>query len=178
MGEDFYGIAATHLDSIYLSSGRDYTLELDQLAKAKVGVSGVARDLTKAGTVTLRLKDGDNTATLTNTNTVKGIDLLQLQAIDDLVDVGTDITFNLSGRLSVQLQVVTDVNSSLARFTRSIASNVGGDGVVSEAGEWTFVNGADVLTLWNGAVQSITLVGVASVTADGSSTLKVMYDPA
>jgi hypothetical protein len=45
---------------------------------------------------------------------------------------------------------------------------------VNAAGEWTFAS--NTLTYWTGtAAQPVTLVGVTSVVADGSSVLKISY---
>jgi hypothetical protein len=176
-GEDLFGIPAANLDNVYLAASRDYTLGLDQVTKSRVGVSGPAGDLTKAGKITLKLRDGDSTSALSSNAAVKGVDIIQAIAIDS----GSDgIQFTLTGGLSKQLQVAMTDGSAPLTFLRNTSSsgagggNTGSDNTINERGEWSFVNSTDVLTFWNGsAAQTITLVGVASVSANGSTLLNI-----
>lgn len=177
LGENLFGISATNLDNIYLSASKDYTLGLDQVAKAKVGATGLAGNLTKAGNVTLKLTDGQSTSTLGSN--MKGIDVLQLLAIDT---GQAGISYTLSAGLTTKLQVVFDATSNPMRFSKNLTGTTtgsgytGSDSLVNDIGEWTFVNSTDVLTYWNGSsAQAITLIGVASVSADGSSMLKIGF---
>jgi hypothetical protein len=178
-GEDLSNISAATLDNVYLTASRDYSLGLDQVLKSKVGVSGAVGDLTKAGKVTLKLRDGDSTTPLSSNPAVKGVDILQAVAADT---GSTGIQFTLTGGLSKQLQVSMTEASALLTFLKNTSStatgggNTGSDSTVNDKGEWTFVNSTDVLTFWDGSVaQTITLVGVSSISADGSTLLKIGY---
>jgi len=178
-GEDLSNISAATLDNVYLTASRDYTLSLDQVAKSKVGVFGAAGDLTKAGKVTLKLSDGQSTAALTSNQAIKGVDVIQLIARD----IGNDgIRFTLSSGSSKQLQMSIDETAAPMSFFKNTSSNstgggnTGSDGVVNAPGEWSFVNSTDVLTYYSlMSAQSVTLIGVASVTADGSAGLKIGF---
>ena len=150
-GEDLFGIAATELDNIYLTASCDYTLGVDQLAKTKVGSTGTINNLTKAGVVTLKLTSTDtNVTALTGANGVKGVDQVQ----------------------------VLDVNAALLSFLRNATAsgNTGSNATVDASGEWAFATSTGTLTYWNGSTsKTITLVGVSSVAADGSTSLKISY---
>lgn len=179
MGEDLSGISAAALDNIYLTASRDYILGLDQVAKSKVGATGASRDLTKAGKVTLKLRDGESTAALSSNPAVKGVDILQVIAADT---ASNGIQFTLTGGLSKQLQVSMTDGAALLTFSKNTSSsasgggNTGSDGILNDKGEWSFVNNTDVFKFWDGSsIQTITLVGVSSIAADGSTLLIIGY---
>ena len=76
-----------------------------------------------------------------------------------------------------QVQVL-DVNAALLSFLRNATAsgNTGSNASVDASGEWAFATSTGTLTYWNGsASQTVTLVGVSSVAADGSSALKISY---
>lgn len=178
-GENLTGISAAALDNVYLTASRDYILGLDQVAKSKVGTTGAAGNLTKAGKVTLSLRDGESTAALTSNAAIKGVDVLQVIAKDSDTN---GIRFTLSAGLSKQLQVAMDETAAPLIFLKNTSSsaagagNTGADSAVNASGEWSFVNSTDVFTFWNGtAAQPVTLVGLASVAADGTGVLKIEF---